>query len=347
MRNFRISFCLVQFATFLYAGLPLAAETEKVPKPITVLFVGDSISIGVGASSSAKRYTTLVVESLNKKHDDCKFTELNLGISGSTLVDQSWPSPRSSGYPYILQKVIKAKPDIVVIQHGTNDNAVGCSLGNFLWSYRKFIRTVKKELPKTKIVCMTICPSWSVPIADSQWLECANVGIQEIAACENTLIAHTNFMLHNRRELFPDGIHPNDEGHRIMADSVVKTIEANDIKSKDNFDFICSQPGQYRICGYVFDVKPQGNQSTGWACFYNVGKTGWSYISDYSVNVASPFKLYDSDFNMMIKNEQGERIGSESRWKNNYGQGLFALPANNGEIFKVIITTKSEGKKNA
>ena len=29
-----------------------------------------------------------------------------------------------------------------------------------------------------------------------------------------------------RRELFDDGIHPNEEGHRIMADVLIKEIKA-------------------------------------------------------------------------------------------------------------------------
>ena len=182
--------------------------------PQKILFMGDSISVGVGASSTAQRYTTLITNKLNEGKG--YFEESNVAISGSTLVDHPWPKPGSSGYPHVLKKALELRPDIFVIQHGTNDNAIGSSLEEFLWSYRQVVLTIKEKLPQTQIVCMIICPSWNVVNSSKDWLNRANIGIQEIAAMEKTLIAYVNFKLHNQKELFPDGIHPNDIGHKII-----------------------------------------------------------------------------------------------------------------------------------
>ena len=315
-------------------GAPSVADVDMSTRNMSILFIGDSISTGVGASGPANGYTTLITAALNRRHKGYKYEEINLAISGSTLVDQLWPVPNSSAYPYILKKVIRSKPDIVVIQHGTNDNAAGSSIGQFLWSYREIVRTIKEKFPQTKIVCMTICPSWGIGKSTERWLTQANVGIQEIAAMENTLLAHTNYNLKNRREIFPDGIHPNDEGHRIMAASVLKALDENNNKSKNSFDFICDGLGQYRICAYVFEVTAENSQEhDGWICFRDVSKTGFTYISDYSVEITSPYKIYDRDVIIKQTDEDINISQIKSHWNDYTGQGIFSLPpAKGGEI---------------
>ena len=302
-----------------------SVSSTTAKKPQKIVFVGDSISCGIGASSSKSRYTTVLTALLNVKEK--KYKEVNLGISGSTLVDQLWPVPNSSGYPHSLAKALAEKPDIFVIQHGTNDNAVGASVGEFLWSYRQTVCTIKENLPQAKIVCMTICPSWGVFNSTREWLNLANIGIQEIAAFENTLLAHTNFKLHNRRELFPDGIHPNDEGHRIMAESVIEALLANDVKTKYKFDFICNGMGQHRICGYVFTSKAGDSvRDDGWICFRDFQKDGFTYISDYQIEITTPFKLYDKELVIKSISKDSAVDKLKGRCDKYRGCGVFSLP---------------------
>jgi lysophospholipase L1-like esterase len=325
----------------LSGSLPVEIRAESVPvstenKPKKILFLGDSISVGIGASHAKKRYTTLVADTLGQ--GKVKIEEVNVAISGSTLVDQLWPEPKSSGYPYVLKKAIEAKPDIFVIQHGTNDNAVGASIGEFLWSYRQTVRAIKKNLPKTKIVCMTICPSWGVTNATTEWLNQANIGIQEIAASENTLLAHTNFKLQNRCDLFPDGIHPNDEGHQIMAESVIEALQTDNVKSKGKFDFICHNIGQQRICGYVFDLKSEGSSpKEGWIYFRDVQKDGFTYISDFPVQITTPFKLYDKVFIAKATSKDADKVEIKGHWDHYRGCGIFSLPQTNSKEIIVKI----------
>ena len=96
------------------AGIAQAAD-ENVKK---IMFVGDSISVGVGASNKENRYSTVAVKMLNEAAGRTAYKELNIAISGSTMTDQPWPSKHASGYPYRLKNVLKVKPDILVIQHG-------------------------------------------------------------------------------------------------------------------------------------------------------------------------------------------------------------------------------------
>ena len=324
-----MALCGLQFNATTYAS---NKSKEAILK--TILFLGDSISVGAGASNDANRYTTLVAKELSNEKEILK--EINVAVSGSTLVNEFGLLPFSSGYPYILKEAIKEKPDIFVIQHGTNDNAAGVSLGQFLWTYRQMIQEIKRDLPQTKIVCMTICPSWSFYAATEIWLNQANVGIQEIAAIENVLLAHTNLKLKNRRGLFPDRIHPNDEGHRIMAESVIDALRDDHTKSKDSFDFVCSYPGQYRICGYVFDVEILPRDiSDGWVCFYNVQKDVFKYMSDYNIELTSPFKFYDKDFTAKRLTGEGQQKELKKEWCDSTGMGQISLPKTKSD--KIIV----------
>ncbi len=260
-----------------------------------ILFIGDSISEGHAASDPSKRYTTLVTNELSEAGSD--YQEINIAVSGSTLVEHPWPKHGVSGMPFKLTEAISQKPDIIVIQHGVNDNGVGSSAFEFLWNYRKMVQALKNEFPEIKIVCMTICPSWltdgSCWMLSMPWVNQVNVGIQELAARENTLVAQTNFMLQNCRELFADGVHPNDEGHRIMADSVLNALREDKKQSVDDFDVVINGSGQFRICGYVFEISPsESSDLSGFIEFYNLTKKGFTYKSDHDVKMISPVKQY-------------------------------------------------------
>ena len=315
-----------------YKKIVSAAAAEKTQK---IAFMGDSISCGVGASNPEKRYTTVLTGMLNAKGQ--KSQEMNFGISGSTLVDQFWPAPRSSGYPYVLENVIAEQPDVFVMQHGTNDNALGHSLGRYLWTYRHTIKTLKEKVPGIKIVCMTICPSWETMISTDEWLNQANAGIQEIAAMENTLLAQTYLKLGYNRDIIPDGVHPNDTGHKVMAESVFEALDKNEPKGIDNFDLTFRTPGEYRMCGY--SIRTKGNQTPSadkWVELYNFGQKEFEYTSYCDLDIGTPLKYCDKAFTVSIKTGDSV-INVKAKIDAWCGRATFTLPATDGKMAKVKI----------
>jgi lysophospholipase L1-like esterase len=295
----------------------------------TILFLGDSIAEGVGASHLANRFSSLLTQQLQTEND--KFVEKNLAISGTTLIQ--------SGFPAILPKAIDEKPDIFVIQHGVNDNAVGNSLSEFLWTYRETVRIIKKNLPQTKIVCMTICPSWDTT-SSNEWLIQANVGIQEIAAYERTLQADIHLALQNRSEYFPDTIHPDDAGHRIIANTLLHVIQSGKVMSPNAFNFICSEPGQYRLCRYVFELNGPSTSEYRTAEFYGMGSERFCYRSDYAVQVTTPFHSSPDPFKMYIMD--GDKQQNVEAKNLNLGRGCFGLPVCPHKVQVIIEKIKTK-----
>ena len=318
-------------AILLIASVTAIAHAGNSPR--SIMFVGNSISEGVGATHPSKRYSTVAVDLLNRDAGKTLYREVNAAISGSTMVTYPWPHETASAYPYRLQDVLNIKPDILVLQHGGNDNSLGFSVAEFAAALRSFIREVKVALPQTRIVCLTSGPSFHGGSERVKWLNEANTAIQEIAACENTLLAQTNLALRNRQELFPDNIHPNDEGHRIMAETLVKTIQENRIMRKDAFDFVVQQPGTYRICGYVFQISKENIADDQYTCFYNIGKTGWSYSSFSNVKVTSPYMIYFSPMKGVLENGKELPFIYQAYYKN----GIWQLPGTQGKLLKTTI----------
>jgi len=329
--------CFVGLTFIAKLASATAAANEPTPElPQTILFVGDSISVGSGASRADKRYASVLTNMLNKVGGN--FTEMNLGIGGSTLVDQFWPASNSSGFPYRLKQAISAEPDLFVMQHGTNDNALGHSIGRFLWCYRESVRTLKEKVPGITIICTTICPSWDTLSSTDQWVNQANVGIQEIAALENTLLAQNYFKLQYRRDLLPDGVHPDDAGHRVMAESIFAAIEENRNQQPNDFDVTFRLAGEYRICGYAIRAaggdEPEGNS---WVELYHLGQKEFTYRSDHELEILTPLRYADGEAVVTVSLADAPPRPATSETNDWCRQVRFVLPETNGKIATVQI----------
>lgn len=116
-----------------------AKDAEKTPPPNTVLFVG---------SSSIVRWNLVKAFPMTDY--------INRGFGGSQLADSVHFAPRI---------VTKYKPRTVVLYAGDNDLAGGKTPEQVASDFKDFIKVVHKDLPKTKIVYVSIKPSvkrWSL-----------------------------------------------------------------------------------------------------------------------------------------------------------------------------------------
>jgi lysophospholipase L1-like esterase len=139
---------------------------------------------------------------------------INRGFGGSQIADSTQFAPRI---------ILKAEPRVIVFYAGDNDIAGGRTPEQVVEDFQSFATLVHKELPKTKILFISIKPSvarWSM--ADKQ--QKANEQIE--AWCKkNDYLAYVDVvkpMLGDegkpRKELFvKDGLHLNDKGYELWA----------------------------------------------------------------------------------------------------------------------------------
>jgi hypothetical protein len=236
-----------------------------------------------------------------------------------------------------LQKAIEAKPDILVFQHGVNDQSTLSSIGDFAWSYRQLVREAKAALPNTTIVCLTITPTRRGG-ENAQFHDISNTIIQEIAAKEGVLLAQVNQALDGRLDLFPDGLHPNDSGHRIMGETVAKTILANRPIPAGKFDFVMRRKGEHRIMGYKIIIS-ENTAKKGITCFYGVDKDGFEYSAYGDVTVIYPQLIFPKPVSCKL---EGLDAAFSCTYDKYHRRIVVKLPATGGKLVKVVIVPESK-----
>jgi acyl-CoA thioesterase I len=196
----------IVFFSFFFLTLTWAHDK----KPLTVLFIGDSLTAGYGVSKEAA-YPTLVSQMFLK--DLGRSMEvLNGSVSGSTT---------ASGLSR-LRWFLKKQPDILVLALGANDGLRGLSLDES-----------KKNLDE--IISAAIDAKIKVVLAGM--LMPSNYG-EDYRASFTSM--YQDLVNKHKVEFIPfllegvatiaelnqsDGIHPNEKGHEIMAKTVYEHLK--------------------------------------------------------------------------------------------------------------------------
>jgi acyl-CoA thioesterase I len=188
--------------------------------PIKVAFVGNSITQGPGRDNP-NSYPLLVGALLGDTYE-----VKNFGVSGRTLLKKGdnpyWNEPQ-------FQQVKDFTPDVVVIKLGTNDSKPQnwAHKADFVMDYLDLIAEFRQHMPKDGKVYVVI----PVPVTRE------NFGITpDVMNNEQRLMLYEIIQksgaeaidlytpLMEKSELIPDGVHPNAEGLKIMAEVVARRI---------------------------------------------------------------------------------------------------------------------------
>lgn len=193
----------------LIISLILFFQAGSAPK--TILFYGDSLTAGYGLSPE-EAFPALVGKKLNQNGKPVKI--VNAGLSGET----------SAGGLSRIDWVLRQPVDIFVLELGPNDGLRGLPLEQTQQNLQKIIDKVKAKYPKVTIVIagMMVPPNMG-PDYTGKFKKL----FPELAKKNSAKLIP--FLLEdvagNEKLNQPDGIHPNAEGHRIVAENVYKIIE--------------------------------------------------------------------------------------------------------------------------
>jgi acyl-CoA thioesterase-1 len=182
-----------------------SANTSK-----TILFFGDSLTAGYGLSPE-EAFPALIEKKLTKNGKPCKV--VNAGLSGET----------SAGGLSRIDWMLRQPIDVFVLELGANDGLRGLPLQQTEKNLQGIIDRVKAKNPAVKVVIagMMVPPNMG-PDYTTQFKkiypELAKKNkaalipflLQDVAGIENLNLT--------------DGIHPNVEGHKIVADNVFKIV---------------------------------------------------------------------------------------------------------------------------
>jgi lysophospholipase L1-like esterase len=200
------------FDALLGASLPVGSNRRNV-----YMAVGDSITVGDG-SSNGLGYVALLETRLARHLG--RATTVNRGVTATNTVE---------GLRLIRDQLRAERPAYTLIQYGTNDwhHCAGEVPCYTIDNLRRMLQAVKgaHSLP-----CLaTIIPANPDlnPGGRNAWVGRMDEAIRELAAQEAALLVDLEAAF--RREpdlasLFHDHVHPNDRGHRIMADEFFRAI---------------------------------------------------------------------------------------------------------------------------
>jgi lysophospholipase L1-like esterase len=207
-----------------FAGdrLPRTLAKLKAREPITLVVSGDSISEGYNASKFTKTppfqpaFPELTAMQLERSYGS-KVTLHNLAVGG-------WSSSQGAAD---LDRVLKLRPDLVVIAYGMND-VNGRNPEAFKAVIQGMVDRIKRETPEAEIVLiatMTGNPDWFATPAEMfpayrdalRSLEGPGVVLADLTAVWQRLLRRKRHL-----DLTGNGVnHPDDYGHRVYAQTLL------------------------------------------------------------------------------------------------------------------------------
>lgn len=192
---------------FLFTCLLTAGTAEAKIKKILV--IGDSITEGYGIAKDLA-FPSLLQKELREKYPEIEV--INSGISGST----------TASLPSRLPWALKSHPDIIIIALGGNDGLRGVPTTETEKNLSLAIETVQKEKVRVILAGMKLPPNYGSTYRTQ---------FEKIFAslARKYKISFFPFLLEgvggDPRLNQPDAIHPNEEGHKVIAHNLARFLE--------------------------------------------------------------------------------------------------------------------------
>ena len=199
---------MIKLLYLLVAAAVTIVFADESPRTMVVL--GDSIAAGYGVDGD-EAFPAI----LQQKIDAARFPYhvVNAGVSGDT----------TAGGLRRISWVLKQHVDLLLIELGGNDGLRGINPEETRKNLQSIIEKTKAQFPDVKIVvCGMQMPANMGPEYTRQYREV----FADVAKKNNALLIP--FLLEGvgaRAELNQvDRIHPNPEGHKIVAENVWKVV---------------------------------------------------------------------------------------------------------------------------
>jgi len=198
------------------AGASLAQMVQKQRSPIRVACVGDSIT--EGSDYPSELWMLL----------GSNYTVGNFGHGGTTVsLDAPTPYMQQAAF----QEAKEFQPDIVIIMLGTNDALSALQIYNafFVDDYLRIVSEFRALQSKPQIWIVLPPPIFNDGTGLSTDFFRQNIipKIQEAANQTNLPTINVYAALSSRSDCFPDGVHPNTEGSKLIAQEVFKGLFSN------------------------------------------------------------------------------------------------------------------------
>lgn len=203
--------------TYRLAEVIKRAEQKE---PLTIGFIGGSITMGSLSSTPETCYAYRVLEWWKAKFPDTEFTYRNAGIGATTS---------QFGVARVEKDLLRYHPDVVFVEFSVNDEDTLL----FQETYEGLIRNLLNDSKKPAVVLIhNVCydtgkSAERLHSAVGEYYSLPAVSIKQ------SIYAAIQAGELQEKEITPDHLHPNDEGHMLLARVVTHLLErVNDEKNE-------------------------------------------------------------------------------------------------------------------
>lgn len=210
----------------MMAAPVMCARKQKAEvRPTRVACVGNSVTYGYGLRHRDRdAYPVRLQQMLDSAYGANHYEVGNFGHSGSTLLFKGHR-------PYVktpeFRQAMDFKADWVVIHLGLNDTDPRNWPDwkeDFIPDYRALIDSFRTANPEARILICRMTPIFDrhprFQSGTRDWHAQIQQAIEQVAQGANVQLIDLYSPLHSRPDLFPDALHPNPEGARILARTV-------------------------------------------------------------------------------------------------------------------------------
>ena len=213
----------------------MSPRTDMRKAPVGRLIVlGESTAWGYSVTDKARCWANLLAAMI-EEFQGSPLELINQSI-GSNVLTTKCPAYEKSAKPAGLerldQEVIALRPDLLVVSYGLNDSRGGTPVDVFRAEYQCLLDRVRARVKPLIVMVNTYymlrydSPGWDH--ADLDVTETFNEAIRDLAGHNGCIYADV-FSAENGADwlIDLDRVHPNDLGHRVIANRIFEAIARN------------------------------------------------------------------------------------------------------------------------
>ncbi len=192
--------------------LRAAMLKARAGKPVTVGFLGGSITQGSLSSTPETCYAYLVYKWWKETFPNSEITYVNAGIGGT---------PSHFGVARVEEDLLSYEPDFTTVEFSVNDD----NTPFYRETYEGLIRKILTASPKTAVLIIhNVFYATGTNAQDQHELVGRRYGIPCVSMKTSVYrsVADGSIPV---RDVTPDDLHPNDEGHSLLAGLVTYFLD--------------------------------------------------------------------------------------------------------------------------
>jgi acyl-CoA thioesterase-1 len=192
-------------ATFVFLASAMAAAAAD---PIRIVALGDSLTSGHRLPSD-QAFPALLEERFEDEGLDA--VVINHGVSGDT----------TAGGVRRLEAALAENPQILLVELGANDGLRGVPVAQVRANLETIITAAQK-----RGITVLLCAMDALPVNGWQYtLDFHNLYFDLAEKYQVPLVPFLlGGVLGNRELMSPDGVHPNREGAKVLADTIYPVL---------------------------------------------------------------------------------------------------------------------------